>query len=226
MRFKYYLSINFKFRWFLYFLIFLLWSIWFINININLYKRHIVDDCINDIKNYQIAIVLGAGVDYNNKPSLYYIDRLNSASILYEQAKIDKILVSAKGNGFSGEIQPALNYLLSQGINEDIIYLDYKTYNTYSSFYRAKNKHNINEALIITQRFHLPRALYLARKMGIDALGCVADNHQYENIEYNYRREILAKVKAWLDINLKTNVNLRGPDINWHLGGKKTWLEN
>lgn len=226
MRFKYYLSINFKFRWFFYFLIFILWSIWLINININLYKRYIVDDCLNDIKDYRTAIVLGAGIDQNQKPGLYYKDRLEVAKILYDYNKIENILISAKGNTIVNEIKPALNYLLEKGVNEDIIYLDYRGYNTYSSLYRAKHLHNINEALIITQRFHLPRALFIARKLDIDALGCVADGGQYENIEYNYRREILAKVKAWLDVNLKTTVNSIGQGINWQISAKKTWLEN
>lgn len=226
MRFKYYLSINFKFRWLFYFLGFLLWSVWLINININLYKRYIVDDCLNDIKNYQVAIVLGAGVDLNAKPSLYYQDRLEAVRILYDYKKVDKILISAQGNGFKGEIKPALNYLLEKGLSKDIIYLDYKGYNTYTSFYRLKNLHQVDKALIVTQRFHLPRALYIARNLDIEALGCVADSRQYENIKYNYRREILAKVKAWLDINLEAKVKSSGSSINWSLSAKNTWLEN
>lgn len=215
-RFKYYLSINFSFRWFLYLILFSLWSVWLINININLYKRYIVDDCLNDISNYQIAIVLGAGIDASNQPGLYYRDRLDSAKILYDHNKVESILISARGNGFLGEIEPALKYLLEKGVDKDSIYLDEKGYNTYASFYRASNLHNIEEALIISQRFHLPRALYIARSLGIEALACIADNNEYENIKYNYRREILAKIKAWLDVNLKAKANLSG-NININL---------
>ncbi len=226
MSYKYNLSINFQFRWFFYLLIFSLWSIWLINININLYKRYIVDDCLNDIKKYEVVLVLGAGVDANNNLGLYFKDRLEAAKILYDYQKVEKILVSGNGSNDSGEIKPALNYLLEKGVNQDIIYLDYKGYNTYASIYRAKNLYDINEVLILTQRFHLPRALYIARSLDIEALGCIADNGSYENIKYNYRREVLAKVKAWLDVNLKVNANLVGLRIVWEDSGKKTWLEN
>ncbi len=218
---------QFKLRWFLYFFIILFWSLWLVNQQVLSHKRLIVDDCLRDIPDYPVVIVLGAGVDSNSQPGPLFRDRLQAASILYKTNKASKILVSGYSSRYGyNELNPARNYLLNQEIEPENIFLDYQGSNTFASFYRAKNLFGIDQALIVTQSFHLPRALYLANKLGIEALGCIADNQQYDINQSTKQREILARVKAWLDINLGVSLNLAEPPVDLSASGQKTWHDN
>ncbi len=218
---------NFKWRWVLYFIIFLVWSAWLINLWIANEKRYIVYDCISDIKPSPVAIVLGAAVTLEGELGYYFRDRLDKAIALYEANQISKILVSGQGGRYSyHEIEPAKNYLLQNNIDRKDIFLDYNSKNTFASIYRAKHLYEINEALIVSQVFHLPRALYLARKLDIKALGCIADSEDYVEKKEDRQREFFARIKAWLDINLNVSLILTEAPTNINEDGRQTWSGN
>lgn len=213
-----------RWRHFLYLVILGIWSIWFVNLRVLNGSSLIAPDCDKDIKEHQVAIVLGARVFSDNKISDVYADRLQEAVNIYKNNKVSKILVSGDhGQTDYDEVNAGKNYLLDAGVTPDDIFLDHAGFDTYDSVYRAKNIFGINNALIITQRFHLPRALYLGNELNLDVLGCSADLHSYQSINKMKRREILARVKAWADIAFNASPKYQGDTFDINGDGRQTW---
>ena len=214
----------FKFRYFFYLLIIGLWFIWFANTQVLSGSSYIAIDCGNDIGTYPVGIVLGAGVNSNNVPSDVYSDRLQTAVNLYKAKKIAKILVSgAQGQTSYNEVTAGKDFLLTEKIPESDIFLDDQGFNTHDTIYRAKNVFNITRALVITQTYHLPRALYYSHELNIDALGCSADLHTYQDIKDMKFREIFARVKAWFIVTSTTSPKYRGEIYDIGGNGQQTW---
>lgn len=212
-------------RWSIYFLIFSVWTIWLIDQRVSAYDRYIVNDCLADIKLQRPAVlVLGAAVYQDDKISDVFADRLDTAIDIYQAGLVKKIIISGD-HGKSGydEVSVAKNYLLEKNIPAEDIFLDHAGFDTFDSVYRAKNIFQAESLLIVTQNFHLARALYIANRINLDAWGCRADRRFYQNIEYMKNREKLAKVKAWLDINLKSKPRFLGSLINLNGDGRETW---
>jgi SanA protein len=218
---------KFKWRWVLYFIVFVVWISWLINLWILNERRYIVFDCIRDIDPYPVALVLGAAVTNEGNLGYYFIDRLDKAIKLYEAGQVKKILVAGQGGRYAyNEIEPAKDYLLKNKVAQEDIFLDYNSKNTFASMYRAKHLYNIDRALIISQDFHLPRSLYLARRLKIDSFGCVADSVDYMEKTEDRRREFFARVKAWLDINLNVSLTLSETSVDISGDGRQTWMAN
>jgi vancomycin permeability regulator SanA len=214
----------FKWRYFLYLAIFGVWSIWLINMQVLTGASYIAPDCGKNVDNYPVVIVLGAGVSGTDKISDIYADRLKVAVNIYKSGKVAKILVSGDHGQINyDEVNAGKNYLLGEGVPVRDIFLDHAGFDTYSSIYRAKNIFNINRALVVTQDFHLPRALYLSKKIGIEALGCSADLHEYKDIKYLKQREVLARVKAWSSIALGITPKYLGEVFDISGNGDQTW---
>lgn len=213
----------FKWRYFLYLFIIGLWSVWFINIRVSFSANDIAISCTELSKDYPVGIVLGASV-LNNRASDVFADRLQTAADLYQNGQITKILVSGDhGQVDYDEVNTGKNYLLNKGIPAVDIFLDHAGFDTYDSLYRAKYIFGVDKALIITQEFHLPRALYLAEHLGINTLGCKADLREYRDIKKMKKREILARVKAWLDVYSQTSSKYKGGLYDIKGDGQKTW---
>ena len=214
----------FKLRYFLYMAIIGLWFIWFANIKVMSGASYIAIDCDQDISSYPIGIVLGARVVGAKVIDGVYADRLQTGVDLYKKKKITKILVSGdNGQVNYDEVDAGKQYLLDHGVLASDIFLDHAGFDTYDSIYRAKNIFKINRALVITQNFHLPRALYLSHELNIDALGCSADLHGYANINQMKRREILARVKTWFNIAFAVNHQYTGETYDISGDGEQTW---
>jgi SanA protein len=217
-------SFSFKLRWLFYFIIFIIWSIWLINLNILNEKRYIVYDCFLDIDVYPVALVLGAGVSESGELGDFFINRLEKAVQLYQRGKVKKILISGYSSIYSqNEVKPARDFLLINQVKPEDIFVDYRAKNTFASLYRAKNLYGIDKVLIISQEFHLPRALYLANRLDLSPLACMADNSDYDNMKKVKRREFFAKMKAWLDINLNINLRLRETKFDISQDGRSSW---
>lgn len=213
----------FKWRYFLYLALIGFWSVWFINIKV-LSASSYIADCNKDISHYPVAIVLGAGVLDSYKASDIYADRLQTATDLYKKGVVDKILVSGDhGRIEYDEVNTGKKYLLDQGVLASDIFLDHAGFDTYSSIYRAKNIFSIREALIVTQDFHLTRALYISKNLGLQALGCSADVETYKDISYLKKREILARVKAWLSVSFGASPKYLGEIFDISGDGQQTW---
>ena len=214
------------FNWirpFLYFLLFSLWLIWYSNVRVLSGASNIAIDC-RQLETYPVGLVLGARAYNDNQVSPVFSDRLITAADLYNEGKIEKIIVSGDHGTISyDEVTAGRNFLLDQGVSGDDIFLDHAGFDTYDSVYRAQEIFKAPRVLIITQRFHLPRALYFAEERDFSALGCVADKQNYENLNYFENREILARVKGWLESFFKVKPKYLGEPIDLQGSGKATW---
>jgi len=214
----------FKWRYFLYLFIIGLWFVWFANVKVLFGASDIAVDCDKDISNYPVGIVLGARVIGATVIAGVYEDRLQTAITLYKKGKIAKILVSGDNGQVSyDEVGAGKDYLLKEGIPGVDIFLDHAGFDTYDSIYRAKNIFGIKKALVITQNFHLPRALYFTESLNVEALGCSADLHQYTDINNMKFREVFARVKAWLSVMLRANPKYMGTTYDISGNGEQTW---
>jgi SanA protein len=149
--------------------------------------------------NTEVVIIPGASVLSNGELSPILQDRADLAIQLYDAKKVLKILVSGDNGSLSyNEVTPVHNYLVLNGIPEQDIFLDHAGFDTYSTMYRARAIFGVTSVLIASQAFHLPRAVFLARELGITAYGVTASN-SHSDWE-NYVREIFADEKAVLDI--------------------------
>ncbi|HNU81372.1 MAG TPA: ElyC/SanA/YdcF family protein [bacterium] len=216
---------SFHWRWLLYFLIFGVWSLWLVQQRVNSFGNYIVDDCLHDIKGQRpVVLVLGAAVYENNQVSPVFADRLETAFELYQAGLVRKILVSGDhGHPLYDEVNAGKDYLLAKGVLPADIFLDHAGLDTYDSIYRAKKLFQVQSFLISTQDFHLYRSLYIAKRLNLDAYGCRADKRFYQNIKQMEQREWLAKIKAWLDINLGSEPRFSGDIFDLEGDGRQTW---
>lgn len=145
------------------------------------------------------AIVFGAGLQRDGTPSPVLKDRVSAAVQLYQQGKVEKLLMSGD-NRFEDYNEPAAmkSYAVDLGVPENVIVLDYAGRRTYDTCYRAKHIFGLEEALLVTQKFHLPRALFTCRGLGIEARGVSADLRDYHtnSLRFWNTRELPATLVA------------------------------
>lgn len=156
------------------------------------------------ISEHNVGIVFGAGIKPNGGPSDMLYDRLAVTAKLYEEGKINKILVSGD-NRFVQYDEPTVmkNSLINDfDIPQEDIYLDFAGRRTYDTCSRAKSIFTIDEAILITQEYHLYRAIYTCEALGIKSTGMSASLHNYIGEEKYFVRELLAQYKAFLDLYL------------------------
>jgi len=155
---------------------------------------------IGDVPARPVALVLGASV-HSGKPSPILQDRLDVVKDLYKAGKVKKIIVSGDNRSVDYNEPTAMkNELVDQGIKDEDIITDFAGRRTYDSCYRLKEIFGQTSATVVTQAFHLPRALYLCRSFGIDVVGVRADMSDYHQLAWWYTREIAASWIAWWDV--------------------------
>lgn len=171
-----------------------------------------------------IVIVPGASVLSNGQPSDVLEDRLRAAHNLYATGKVEKILVSGDhGSADYDEVNAMRRYLLAQGVLAEDIFLDHAGFDTYDTMYRARNVFGVTNAIVVSQTFHLPRALYIAHHLGIDAYGVPAETQRYrKDAEFAFR-ERFANVKAYLDVLVMSAPQYGGLKIDSTGDGRATW---
>lgn len=150
-----------------------------------------------------VAIVFGAGLRYDGTPTPILRDRVMTAAQLYFGGKVQKLLMSGD-NRFENYNEPGAmrEYALSLGVPDEAIVLDYAGRRTYDTCYRAKAIFDVDNAILVTQAFHLPRALFLCNALGVKAVGVEADNITYRKISlavWNIREQF-ATVGAFVDV--------------------------
>ncbi|BFD25267.2 MAG: ElyC/SanA/YdcF family protein [Candidatus Parcubacteria bacterium] len=210
-------------RYLLYLTLFGLWLFWYANVRVLEGMANIALDC-HRLETYSAGLVLGARAYNDNAVSPVFSDRLLTAAELYQAGRIEKIIISGDhGTDTYDEVTAGRNFLLAQNIPGEDIFLDHAGFDTYDSVYRAQAVFNAPEVLIITQRFHLPRALYFAAKRDLPALGCVADKQNYDNLNYFENREMFARVKGWLETFFKVKPKYLGKPIDLAGSGQDTW---
>jgi SanA protein len=174
-------------------------------------------DDIQSAPDQPIAIVFGAGVYSDGRLSQVLADRVQTGVDLYFSGSARKLLMTGD-NRFAWYNEPGAmgTYAIERGVPaEDIVY-DYAGRRTYDSCYRARHIFGITQAILVTQEYHLPRALYTAHKMGIDVIGMPADRRSYSMIEYFKARELLALSAAWWDTNIRHPIPVMGDPIEIH----------
>lgn len=177
-----------------------------------------------DVSKTDVGIVLGARVYPSGRLSPMLEDRVNTMLVLYEGGLIDKILVSGDhGQREYDEVNTIKQYLLEKGVSADDLFLDHAGFDTYDSMYRAKVVFDVDSAVIVTQSFHLPRAVYIARALGIDAVGVSADMRPYRGILYNKAREIPSRTKAFVDLIFGAMPTFLGEKIPIAGDGRRSW---
>ena len=149
------------------------------------------------LENTDCIIVLGARVKADGSPSLILESRLDMGLLLYKNGVSGKILMSGDhGRGEYDEVNNMMNYALENSdIDKESIFLDHAGFSTYESAYRAKEIFRINKGVIVTQKYHLYRAVYTARKNGIEAYGVPCDDYGWPRMAYYKFRESLAIFK-------------------------------
>ena len=167
----------------------------------------------SDAPHKRLAIVFGAGLKRDGTPTTILRDRVETAASLYFDHKVEKILMSGD-NRFEDYNEPEAMrlYALSLGVPGDAIVLDYAGRRTYDTCYRAKAIFGATEALLITQKFHLPRALFLCNVLGLNADGVEANNHHYWRgylIIWNIREQ-MATFGAFLDLYVSSPLPVLG----------------
>ena len=168
---------------------------------------------VADVPHAQVAIVPGALVQPNGKMSAMLADRVRQADALWKAGKVDRILVSGDHHTWAyDEPDTMRKALVAAGVPGRVIFEDHAGFDTWATMVRARGIFGVKDAVVVTQGFHMPRALYLAHAAGIDATGLTADLHQWG---YQGRkseiREVLSRVKAIADTTLDTPA----------MGGKK-----
>ena len=166
------------------------------------YKKYIYN--IEDIpKGNDTIIVLGAGVRSDGSPSDILADRLETSLEVYNEGVADSFILSGDhGREDYNEVGAMKDYILDSNIDESIIFMDHVGFSTYDTMYRAKEIFKVKSAVIVTNEYHLPRALYIARKLGIDAYGVKSDKRVYQLMDNYRKREILAKLKDFVYVNI------------------------
>ena len=161
------------------------------------------------------VMVLGASVYSNGMPSPVLEDRLKYAYELYRDKKAAKILVSGDhGTDDYDEVNTMRDYLMKLGVPKEDVFMDHAGFDTYDSMYRAKTVFRIETLLVSTQKFHIDRAIYIARKLGIEAYGYPCLDKNIYNMTYLNVRESFAKVKAVIETDiLKRSSKYGGEEI-------------
>ena len=180
-----------------------------------------VFETVEDVPVATVAIVLGASV-VRGEPSPILHERAEVALALYQAGKVQKILVTGDDSvpGFD-EVTPVRRYLEDEGVPGEDIFLDHVGFDTYSSMYRARDVFAVTDVIIVTQAFHLPRAVFIARELGLSARGVVAE--QRGNAFFNYMREVPASVKAAGDLLFRRVPKYLGEQYPITGNGTETW---
>ena len=160
------------------------------------------------------VIVLGAGYSPGGRLSSALADRMDTAIDLYEAGRVNKLLLTGD-NRFEDYNEPAAMaaYAEARGVPPEDLVLDYAGRRTYDSCYRANAIFGVERAILVTQAFHLPRALYTCDRLGLEAVGVVADRRPYFRATWYELREVFALTRAWLDLNLFRPVPVLGEPI-------------
>ncbi|MHB0868268.1 MAG: SanA/YdcF family protein [Chloroflexota bacterium] len=150
-----------------------------------------------------VAMVFGAGLNRDGSPSWMLADRVDAAVELYRAGKVHRILMTGDNSSVGyNEVAAMKRRAVEQGVPPELVNLDYAGFRTYDSCYRARHVFGVDQAILVTQRYHLPRAIYLARSFGIQSMGLAAGRDYYPRQEYYDVREAIAMAVTWYEVNL------------------------
>jgi SanA protein len=161
----------------------------------------------------QVAIVFGAGLMRDGSPTAVLRDRVSVAARLYFDGKVEKLLMSGDNSTlYYNEPGAMQQYAIDLGVPEDAIVLDYAGRRTYDTCYRARHIFEVSDAILVTQSFHLPRALYTCNRLGVSAIGVPADLRPYlrRAMAFWNLREIPATLRALWEVHVTRPLPILG----------------
>lgn len=172
-------------------------------INVNNYVQQVGTKYLIEAQSAPEAdaiLILGARVYANGNVSLMLNDRLETGLELYEMKKAPKIIVSGDhGSKEYDEVNAMKDFLKEKNVLAEDIFMDHAGFSTYESLYRARDVFQVKKLIVVTQEYHLMRALFIARELGLEAYGVASDKHIYYNVMLrNELREIAARNKDFL----------------------------
>lgn len=170
---------------------------------------------VADAPHAQTALLLGALVRRDGTPSGMLADRIEVAAQLYRDGKVEKVLASGDhGRVDYDEVNAMRRGLIAAGVPARDVFTDHAGFDTWDSVVRARKVFDVGSVLVVTQDFHLPRAVWLARRAGLDAEGVSADLHGYgKQGRKSGVREVLARVKAVEEVVTGSEPRFLGPEI-------------
>ncbi|MCB9140203.1 MAG: YdcF family protein [Caldilineaceae bacterium] len=182
------------------------------------YSRHIyaLDTALTQEAHARVAVVYGARVYAGGRLSGMLRDRVDTAIALYKAGKVDKLLLSGDNQTLEYDEPGAmLAYAAAQGVPLEDLQPDYGGRRTYDTCYRARHVFQLDAAVLVTQEFHLPRALFTCRALGIDAVGVIADRRPYDprSVAWSESRELPALVMALFDVVRRAPAPVLGEPI-------------
>ncbi len=171
-------------------------------------------DEAKELENTDCILVLGAAVKNNERPSAMLNDRLETGIELYNQNVSGKILMSGDhGRKDYDEVNVMKNFAINSGVPSEDIFMDHAGFSTYESMYRAKEIFKADKIVIVSQKYHLYRAVYIARSLGIEAYGVPSDVREYRGQKYRDLREAVARVKDFFNVIIKPEPTYLGEAI-------------
>lgn len=185
-------------------------------INQNIYlktKNKIITEQSEKIENVDCILILGAGI-WNNRPSPMLEDRLLQGISLYQKGFASKIIMSGDhGRKNYDEVNIMKEFAIERGVNSEDIFMDHAGFSTYESIYRAKEIFGAKKMIIVTQEYHLYRALYIAQQFDIETYGVASNPREYMGQFAREVREWLARDKEFFKCIYKPKPTYLGDTI-------------
>lgn len=166
-----------------------------------------------ELESVDCILVLGAGI-WGDKPSPMLEDRLLQGIALYNNQTSSKIIMSGDhGKEEYDEVNVMKDFAIEKGVKSEDIFMDHAGFSTYDSVYRAKEIFKAQKIIIVTQKYHLHRALYVAEKLGIEAYGVASNPREYRGQVVRELREVLARDKDFFKCIIKPEPTYLGDTI-------------
>ncbi|MDD3174330.1 MAG: ElyC/SanA/YdcF family protein [Herbinix sp.] len=166
---------------------------------------------LNDV---DCILVLGAGIWENNEPSPMLEDRIKLGIELYKAGVSECLLMSGDhGRIDYDEVNVMKQYAIDAGVPSEDIFMDHAGFSTYESLYRARDIFEVDKMIIVTQKYHMYRAIYVGKGLGLDVYGVTSDPRQYAGQNKREAREILARVKDFFYVVAKPKPTYLGETI-------------
>lgn len=191
-------------------------------VSISTKKQIIKENELSKLFDVDCIIILGAGIR-NGKPTHMLEDRLKEGINLFNINVSNRIIMSGDhGKKDYDEVNLMKKYAIDNGVPSENIFMDHAGFSTYESIYRAKEIFGAKKVIIVTQRYHLYRALFIAKKLGIEAYGVGSDPRRYVGMVYRELREVLARDKDFFKCIFKPKPTYLGETISLKENGDIT----
>ena len=165
------------------------------------YFNNYTSKFIKELPKAQVGLILGASVRSSKLPSKILFERLEKGAVLYHSGKVRKLLISGDSAGlYYDEVATMKRFLLKRNVPEQNILSDHFGIRTFNSILNAKYHFKLKSLIIVTQDFHLSRALLIANLLDLRAYGYIADRYNKRNVRYFQLREFFARYLAFYDL--------------------------